>query len=226
MAVTIQLEKRGRQLADWPTKLQHFLAGVPLLVVGLNKFLHDPDERAMAALEVLIAAAVIIAFLKELRADLHSIRHRDGTHAHSAVGWFDIAAGILLIYEAFHGAHHKPGYLRPQFLSGVTTLCLGIFHGRLQKLKARAAYIKLDEGGFYYRRNRFRKLKLNWADVADITDTSKRVEFRLNDGSTRALSLSTFRNAEEIRHAILEHFEAARRALSDLSTSASTKPRQ
>jgi uncharacterized membrane protein HdeD (DUF308 family) len=207
--LTIPLEKRGRALADWPTKLQHLIGGVPLLFVGISKLLHDPAERSVAAFEVFIAAAVVLTFVKELKTELRNLKHQHGAHAHPAVGWFDLAAGILLIYEAFHGAHHKPGYLRPQFLSGVTTLGLGIFHGRLQQRRARAAYITLDERGFDFRRNRFRRLRLQWSEIATIDQRPNEVTFSLKSGSTRSISLRTFRNGDEIRQAISQQFDAA-----------------
>jgi len=47
--------------------------------------------------------------LIELRAAIRHSKH-DAAHGHPKVGWFDLAAGVLLIYEAFHGAHNKPVY--------------------------------------------------------------------------------------------------------------------
>src|SRR5207248_681459 len=104
----------------------------------------------MAILEVVIAAVVLIAFARELRA---AAKHAP---SHSAIGWFDLAAGIMLLYEAFHGVHHKPAYLRPQFLAGVVTLGLGLVHGRLHAFRQSRRYVKLDETGLEIRTSRFR----------------------------------------------------------------------
>jgi len=177
--VTIYLDDRRRQAADWIQKLQHLLAGVPLLIVGVSK-LAEGSEIAMAMLEVAITLGVFATFAKE------AYTASKGSHAtsHSSIGWFDLAAGVLLIFEAFHGHHVKPGYLRPQFLSGVLTLTLGLVHGRLEARRSRRRYLKLDESG--------------------VTAV-----FVSKDGGRRTLRLTHSINRDEVQQALTHHVRAA-----------------
>jgi hypothetical protein len=99
--VIIHLHDRRTQAADWIAKLQHVTAGIPLLMVGIGK-LADEAERPMAFVEIAVAAAVLITFAWE--AYLARKHHA----SHSAVSWFDLAAGGLLIFEAFSGRITSP----------------------------------------------------------------------------------------------------------------------
>lgn len=110
----------------------------------------------MAILEVAIGAVVAVTFLRELRQTLRA----PGTwpfislaRGHRLVR---PAAGALLVFEAFHQPHVKPGYLRPPFLSGMVTIGIGLFHGRLRASNRRRRYLKLDANGVECRWSRFR----------------------------------------------------------------------
>jgi hypothetical protein len=200
--VIVHLDDHRWKVADLVSKLQHVTAGVPLLLVAAAK-LADEAERPMALVEIAIVAGVLVTFAR----DVHAARKHHG--AHSSIGWFDIAAGILLIYEAFHGVHHKPGYMRPQFLSGVVTLGLGVFHGRLKAIQRRRRYVKVDENGLEYRASRFRRLRLQWAELASVDVTGNKAVFVRSDGRRHAFRLNLLANHDEVRKGIAEHARAA-----------------
>jgi hypothetical protein len=210
LIVVIQLHDKRRMVAGWLSKLQHAIAGVPLLLSALPK-LSDEGERPMALLELAIALAVLASFVKEIRADIRAGRHlahgMEASH-HGGIGWFDLAAGVLLIYEAFHGAHHKPGYLRPQFFSGVATLGLGIFHARIEAMQHRRRYLKLDETGLEIR-VKFRRRSFLWEDLASIDTEGPFAVFHLKNGGRHKVRLNLLHNADAVRQAIGEHARAA-----------------
>jgi hypothetical protein len=198
--LTIYLDDHRTRAANLISKLQHLAAGVPLVYIGGQKLLNNTDERLIAILELVIGLAVGVAFLQELRATL-----RPSETSHPRFGWFELAAGILLVFEAFHGATTKPGYLRPAFLAGTATIGLGLFHHRLQARAKRRRYLKLDDAGLELQSNRFRWYKLKWAELDAIAVSESKIVFQKKNGRTRSIRLLLFRNAEEIRTAILEH---------------------
>jgi hypothetical protein len=156
-------------------------------------------------LEVTIAAAVLLTFAVEIRAFVRQHKHPSAEHTHPAVGWFDLAAGALLIFEAFHGAHHKLGYMRPQFMAGVVTLVLGLFHGRLAHFTSRRSYLRIDDAGVYCRSSLFRRFSFAWTDLASVAITKDRADFELTDGRRHTISLRSLFNAERVRAAIESH---------------------
>jgi hypothetical protein len=202
--VTIYLQRKPRPIAEWLPKVQHLIGGVPLLLDGVAK-LGEQAERPMAIVEIAVATVVVAAFVKELRAHV-----RSHGHVHDSFGWFDLAAGGLLIFEAFHGARTKPGYERPQFFSGMATIALGVFHARLLAFKARRRYLKLHENGLEFRINRFRRVSIAWNDLARLDLAGPTAVFHLKSGRCQKLRLSVWQNADEVRRNLGEHASAAR----------------
>jgi hypothetical protein len=200
--VTIYLDDRRLHFADLVSKLQHATAGFPLLLVAAGK-LADESERPIAIFELILALAILVAFARDVRA---TIKHH---HSHDVVGWFDLAAGVLLIYEAFHGAHHKPGYMRPQFLAGVVTLTLGLFHTRLHGRRRRRRYLTLDEKGLEMRTSPIRKVKLAWTEIASVDLAGDKAVIRETGGRAHTLRLKMLNNHDEVRKGIAEAARAA-----------------
>jgi hypothetical protein len=198
--VIIYLHDKRRQFVAWLPKLQHLIGGMPLLLNGVRK-LGDETERLMAILEIAVASIVLVAFVKELHAELRA----HGKPVHSPFGWFDLAAGGLLIFEAFHGAHHKPGYMRPPFLSGVVTIALGLFHARFHEFRARRRYLKIDDAGLEFRVARFRRLILSWKDLDSVDVAGAHAIFCRTDGRRHRVRLNLFHNHHAVRQAITDH---------------------
>jgi hypothetical protein len=206
VSTVIYLEDTRREIATWVPKIQHLIAGVPLFFVGISK-LADEAERPIAMVEMAVALGVFATFAVELRA---AHRHlKSGAHSHAPVGWFDLAAGCLLIFEAFHGVHHKPGYLRPQFASGVVTLLLGFFHARLHGFHRRRRYLKLDDAGLEYRPGPFRRIHVPWQDLASVDVQSNEAILHRKDGSRYKMRLGRFRNGKSARQGLADHARVA-----------------
>src|SRR5690349_17757882 len=85
-------------------------AGASLPPEGRSRAAHgSPRNRRCAAGDR--------GLFKEVRA---ARRHHEHA-AHPIIGWFDPAVGILLLFETFHGVHHKPFYFRAPFAAAVVT---------------------------------------------------------------------------------------------------------
>ena len=173
-------------------------------MLGIQK-LQEGEEIPIAILETAIAVVVIGTFLLELRILHRKHRHAGSRHSHPRFGWFDLAAGCLLIFEAFHGAHTKPGYLRPAFLSGMATLLLGLFHARIHGFRHRRRYLKIDQSGVECRTAPLRKFRVDWNEIASVEVTADRASFLHNSGRRDAVVLRGLLNAPEVRQAIEAH---------------------
>ena len=204
---TIQLDDRRKEIAQMIPKLQHLFGGVPLLITGLQN-LQAGDERLLALFEVGLAVMLLATFIKDLRAAFRHKKHEPG-HTHSGFGWFDLVAGGMLIFEAFHSPHHKAAYLRPQFLSGVITIGFGALHGRLHAFHQRRRYLKLDENGLEFRFSRFRHLRLSWKELASVEIRDTIAVFHRTNGRKHTVRLALIRNADDIRQGLLDHAGAA-----------------
>jgi hypothetical protein len=209
--VIIHLHDRRVVAADLLSKFQHAWAGFPLLYVGLSK-LADEAERPITILEITIAVLVLVTFAREVRA---ARKHHD---VHSAIGWFDLAAAAMMMFEAFHGHHSgKPGYLRPQFFSAVVTIGLALLHGRLHSWRAKRRYMRLDENGLEARTGRFRKFSFGWADLDHIHMAPNKAVFHRSDGKQHTVRLNMLANHVEVRKHISEHARAAGVTLNTIS---------
>jgi len=203
--VVIYLKDKRREMALWASKAQHAVAGFPLLFAGIHH-LSDEAERPLALLEIAIAGLVLGTLVFELRAWRHHTKH--GTEHHPAVGWFDLAAAAMLMFEAFHGAHTKPGYLRPPFFTAVVTLALGLSHGRLHHWQTRRRHLTVDETGLKFRISPVRRFSVQWNELSSMDFHGNRADFDYRSGRQRSLDLGRYRNAEEVRRALLEHAQA------------------
>ena len=206
--MTIYLDHKRRDIAGVVSKLQHAVAGFPLFTIALGK-LREGHELPLAGLEMAIAVVVLGTFFIEMRALIHKHRNPGHEHKHAAVGWFDIAAAGMLIFEAFHGEHTKPGYLRPPFFSAIITLGMGLFHGKFHHARLKSRYLKMDEAGIECRPSRFRKFSVRWTDLATVKIADNKAVFQRKDGSAHSLGLRGLHNRSAVQKAIEEQARVA-----------------
>ncbi|MEO6209295.1 MAG: hypothetical protein ABIQ10_04125, partial [Gemmatimonadaceae bacterium] len=116
--ITIVLDDRRKHFGIWLQKLQHAVAGVPLLFAGIHR-LQAPggSGELLAYAEVLVAAVLLGMLARDLRAlrgrvtrpsvtsDSEEHAHTDShSHAHAGANWFDVVAGTMIIVEAIHAS--------------------------------------------------------------------------------------------------------------------------
>ena len=203
----IYLDDRRLQAADLVSKIQHVSGGIPLLTIGLQKISIGESDWPIAVVEVILASVVLVLFLRDVRA----FRRREAAHtkSHAAFGWFDMAVGALLMFEAFHGHHVKPGYLRPPFFAGVVTIGLGLFHGRFRAFQRRRRYVKFDPTGLEGRLGPFRRFSFAWTDLKSVETGQEQAVLIAKGGKRRTISLSRLNNGDAVRQAISDHARAA-----------------
>lgn len=192
------------RLADLLGEVQHVTAGIPLLAVALPKIAAMGPDWPLAVAEAVIASVLLVMFARDLRGLVHKPQGHSRS-SHAAIGWFDIAAGALLIFEAFHGHHVKPGYMRPAFVAGLATFGVGLVHGRLHALRTRRRYLKLDGNGVECRPGPFGRFAFAWATLASVDVSEKAAIFQTRSGRRRIVRLTRYNNRGAIRDAIMGH---------------------
>jgi hypothetical protein len=161
----------------------------------VGKIARAEADWPIAALEVAAGTALVVMFLRDLR---DAVRHKK--HPHPGIAWFDVAAGLMLVFEAFHGQHARTGYMRPQFLAGMATITVGLLHSKLKR-----RYLKLDETGVTCRPARFRGFAIAWAELESVDVSEENAVFHRKDGRRHTLALSPLNHREEVRRAIDEY---------------------
>lgn len=197
----VYLDDKRLDWAGLPTKLQHAFAGMTLAFTAAAK-LREGSELPLAWFEMAIAAAVTGTFFFELRSLRGSGR---GPDVHPKVGWFDLAAGALLIFEAVHAAHHKPFFLKPQFLAGTVAIVAGLAHRKLHHLRQHRRHLTLTEEGVEARLGQFRRFHVARKDLASLELTASNATYVTSSGARHSLNLARYRNVEELRRAIEQH---------------------
>jgi hypothetical protein len=144
--------------------------------VTLTIFLDDHRRR------IAIASGVCVAFFQELRAEFRHSAGDPGTASHPSFGWFDLAAGVLLMLKRSTHARNR---------------CVPSPHLRLPRSPP------LHQIG------PLRRLTLRWAELASIDLSETKVVFHWTDGRRHSIRLSWFRNADAARRAVADHPAAA-----------------
>ena len=200
--MVVHLHDRRVVAAGLVQKLQHAIAGFPLLFLGIQH-LGEEGELPVAILEIAIAVLVLATFARELRAATK-------THAsHAKVDWFDLAAAAMMMFESLHGVHHKPFYLRAPFVAAVFTTAIALLHGKIHARQAKKRYVKLDEKGLEARMGLFRRFSLGWDELDRIHIAQDKAVFHRNDGKRHTIGLRMLGNHEEVRKHISDHAHAA-----------------
>ena len=183
--------KRGMMIND-------VLPGVILLINGVSELIEPSEHRKFALLNIIVGAAVIIAFRFELKH--HSVS------GHKAIKWFDIIAGTVLMVEAAN-RYHAGKIFQPAlfyFLIGVVGILRGVFQEQFPTFRKLAS----DNTGFILRLNPFRKYEIRWKEIAaiDMVNTTLRIK-TVND-KIYNIRLRRVENRNEI-------FETIRKYLHD-----------
>jgi hypothetical protein len=92
--------------------------------------------------------------------------------------------------------------MRPQFLTGIITIGIGLLHSRLHSMHQRRRYLKFDDTGMEFRVNRFRRLNIPWAQLASVDVTGDFAVFVMTGGRRHKVRLNLLHNADEVRDAI------------------------
>ncbi|MCG3118241.1 MAG: hypothetical protein ALAOOOJD_00404 [bacterium] len=167
----------------------HVLAGVLLLLLGVeNLSQHGREHLIFAILSILAGAAVLVAFVRELRQSAHPEPH--------GVNWVDVFAGIVILLEAWHKYKPEKGFQPATllFIVGIVSLGFGIFHGKLAKF----ARLHCDANGFFARMSPFKKLQMAWQDIAAVQLEPSAIHITAKNQRRHRLSLRLVENRSAV----------------------------
>ena len=207
----VPLHSRRRKRAALAQQLQHVVAAAGLVFSGVQSLSSGAGglELALAVGGMITGAFLIATFARTVR----GLRRGGATpheHAHG-VDWMEIwAAGVLMAeaLERWHVRHQVP---RPQILTAVVTLGIGVFHERLAARRQRRQSLRLTRDHLYVGRNRFSHFKARWSEIAAIEIREHEATVRTHRGRKRRINLADLENAPAVRAALQE----AERRLAD-----------
>jgi hypothetical protein len=167
----------------------HVTPGIILVLSGLEGLASAGREHLwLALLSIAAGAAVVIAFIREMR---HT--RSDAPHG---INWLDVFAGIVLFVEAAHRYSPEKGFqpAHGYAFAGLLTIALGIFHARLAAL----ARITCTKEGVFARTAPFRSVKVAWEDIASPQITDSVITLNTKSGDSPKIDLRTVENKNEV----------------------------
>lgn len=167
----------------------HLVPGILLLLMGIENLSHGESEHLVfALLGIGFGAALIIAFIRDMRQTSHAALH--GVH------WFDVFAGIVIGLEAWHKYKPEKGFQPATllFIVGMLTFLLGIFHGKLNAIRR----LTCAESGFLARTSLFHKLELTWKNIAAVQTANDSIQIITANGENHKINLRRVENKNEV----------------------------
>ena len=199
------MHSRRRRRAAVVQKFQHAVAGVFLLLQGLQSLRAHPAGMALviAIVEVVTSAALIVAMIRAGRAmRRHTAAH---SHAHGGIDWIDVTiAGVLgaEALEKWHATHH---IARPTILLALVLLAMGLLHGRIAAWGAARRALRATPTGLSVPlRGPFGRRDLAWNEIKAITIGAREAVIQPRTGYTRRIDLDDLENPAEVIAALDE----------------------
>jgi hypothetical protein len=184
-------------------KYQHLVPAVPLMIAGVQALRGGAHgfELGLALFEIAASALLFGTVIREIRA----VRRPVDPHAHHtphSVDWFHIFAAAVLVAEAterWHLTHHWP---RPMLVTAVTSLVLGLMHGRIDAGMNRRRALRVDDDGIEFSPRPFSRFRAGWEDVTAIDVGGRYATITTRGGRTGRLDLADLERADRVRAAL------------------------
>ncbi|HEX5473457.1 MAG TPA: hypothetical protein VFX12_02250 [Vicinamibacterales bacterium] len=200
----VPLRSRRLQRAQMLQKIQHLVPCAALLIAGVQLLGSNPRGFPLALAFIEIGAS--LPFLVSVLRSLHRMRRGVAGHAHtgSGVDWADVLASGVLGAEALDRWHRTGHIARPQILTAVIILVIGLLHGRLSGLGERRRALRIDDEAIATGRQRpfRRRFRARWDEIVAIEIGEREARIRRRDGRVRRFDLADLENAEEVRRAL------------------------
>jgi hypothetical protein len=205
--VVIVLRDRRVRFAEKAQLIQDVFSAFALVPAGLAR-LHsvDPLERWFAFVELAGVAALAVITLREMR------DHDDIT---PGIGWVNVIVGAVLICESALQTHEGSKWFTPTLLTGLVSIGLGIFQGRLRarKQKRRERSIRITDDGIAIRLAKFRRFDQAWSNIRSIEERDGVFTISPHEGRAAKIRVRRYDNPDDIAAALRSAAEAHRIAL-------------
>lgn len=203
--VTVPLRSRRLKRVQLVQKIQHAVPALGLLVGGAESLSAGAHgfELVLAVAGIAISGFLGVSIVRGLRAARRgptSAHHHD--HQGHGVDWTDIwVAGVLFTEaaETWHVRHHIAG---PVILTGVVTLGLGLFHGRMAARVERRRSLRLTGERLVVGGPPWKRLNARWGDITHINMTEHEAVIHTHKGRRRRIDFLDLENAADVRAAL------------------------
>jgi len=174
----------------------HAMAGVTLLLAGLDNLDTDSTERFVIGIIMVIAGGALLgAVLKERFGESHE--------SPAAIGWVDIFAGIVLFVDGIEKMTTRVRLLPFLYIAaGIPYILLGIYHSKLFRHRS----LTINDTGVRGRFSRFRSLKFDWTEISSIEIESLKINLTTLAGRRITFDLRDLPIASD-RNTVLEIFK-------------------
>jgi len=175
--------------------VQHVVAALALALTARQHLQHAHDV-VLPSLELLAAALLVGAAVRE------RLRRARG-HGHDAVGWVEIAGGVMSLVEAVAKTRerHHLSFLILGFVQPLILFAFGIFDVQLNKLR----YIEANDERLLVRQRLLFRRGVRWRDVRTFRFRGTSLEIETDRG-TKTLSMRQVLNFEPAKAWTIEQF--------------------
>ena len=175
--------------------VQHVIAALALALTARQHLQHARD-LVLPSLELLAAALLVGAAIRE------RLRHARG-HAHDAVGWVEIAGGVMSLVEAVAKTRepHHLSFLILGFVQPLILFMFGIFDVQLNRLR----YIEANDERLLVRQRLLFRRGVRWRDVRAFRFRGTALDVETDRG-TKTLSMRQVLNFEPAKAWTIEQF--------------------
>jgi hypothetical protein len=155
----------------------------------------DPYMRALAYVEFLAVAVLVVATIRELR---------DADDDITGISWTNIIVGALLMTESLVQTREGSKFVRPALITGVSSVVLGIFQNRLRSRRAGRRLIRVSDERIVIQLGKFRKFEREWSEISHVEELNDAIVVTPASGRARRINLKRYDNSDEIRSLIME----------------------
>ncbi|MEO8452708.1 MAG: hypothetical protein ABI647_23145 [Gemmatimonadota bacterium] len=212
-ALIVPLHSRRLRRAQALQKSQHAIPAAGLLVTGVQSLAQGATGVALllAIAEIVTSGVLILTLLRTLRRHFRPSSPGAASHGHS-VDWSEIWAASMFAAEAWERWQSHHHVARPIILMAAVTLVLGLNHERVARNAVRRRSLILADDDLTVGGPPWRRFRVRWADLADISITPSTARLRSVTGKTRNISFEDLENAADVRAAL----EVAQKRLAGL----------
>lgn len=182
---TVPLRSRRVERARRMVPMRDGVAALVLAWAALPRFRSGvPGEIALAAADTIVAVALVGAIV------YYNVKPE--RHHHARVEWTDLAAGAMLLVEAYHQHREgRPGRALPYatIVTAFVTLGKGLLYERFAGRDARRRVLRLDDDGLHFRWSRLFRTEVKRRDVASLAVSDDEIVVTTPRGSQRRISL-------------------------------------
>jgi hypothetical protein len=190
-------DRRGRRVALLEAGQQ--IVAVVVLLLSIRRRLAVPSAAGAAMALAQGAAGVLLlgAIVRELTG-----------HESHRVSWTNLLAGVLLGLEWLDRYQHGGKVVSPVLLTALTSILIGLAHGRVRGLRERRRQISMDGETLDFR-YLYRHFRVAWREVEEIVEEKAALRLVTRAGRRHTIRFARLEDGARIAGAVVEQARAA-----------------